>query len=212
MKSINSLLKGLLRSKFTRIVTLLLLLGLTTTASATVYTFFYANNTATVQSPDVRLVKGSDASASCTAYPCATETIAGTYDTATVGISFFAANTGASPIPASYYSNMTIVQNTGSASHSIKSVQIFNIGGTTADLGSITVYFCTTQTEFTASGSPSTSCVGNFAITSTTGGSVSGTFPVTLTAGSKAYIEIAAYAASSASSGSVTFSIAVQWI
>ncbi|HKT21731.1 MAG TPA: hypothetical protein VJR06_03795, partial [Nitrososphaerales archaeon] len=107
------------------------------------------------------------------------------------------------------------VKNTAaSGTHSISSVQVINVAGTTADLGSITVYYCTTQTEFSATGALVTpgNCVGSFSITSGTGGSVSGTFPQTIAAGATQYIEIAAYAASGASaSTSVTFQIAVQW-
>ena len=75
------------------------------------------------------------------------------------------------------------------------------------------VYYCTTQTEFNSSGSLVTpaNCVGSFSIVSTTGGSVAGTYPVSIAAGAVQYIEIVAYAKSTATTGSVTFNIAIQW-
>ncbi|MDG6988689.1 MAG: hypothetical protein JRN21_05110 [Nitrososphaerota archaeon] len=195
----------------------LFLAAVVATASATVSVFFYTNGSATVRTPDVQLVVGGDISGSCTAYPCASGSVSSTFDVMTATLSLFPASTGASPVPATYYSNFTEVKNTSpSAAHSIKSVQVLNIAGTTADLGSITIYYCTTQTEFTAAGALVTpaNCVGSFAITSSTlsGGSVSGTFPQSIASGATQYIEIAAYAASGASaSSSVTFQIAVQW-
>ena len=180
------------------------------------YVFFYTTSTSTVQNPDVQLLAGPDVGASCSAYPCASGSVSSTHDVFTVTLSFFPATTTGSPIPATYYSNFAQVKNTaGTNVHSIKSVQIVNVGGTTADLGSITVYYCTAQTEFTATGALVTpaNCVGSFAITTTSGGSVSGTFPQSIAAGATQYVEIAAYAASGATAAtSVTFQIAVQWL
>ncbi|MDE1854235.1 MAG: hypothetical protein KGI38_10900 [Thaumarchaeota archaeon] len=202
-------------AKWGKLMLVLFLAAVVVTASATVSVFFYTVGTGTVQTPDVQILAGPDVGASCTAYPCASGSVTGTHDVLTATLSFFPAATGASPIPGTYYSNFAQVKNTAvSGSHSIKSVQIINIGGTTADLGSITVYYCTAQTEFTAAGALVTpgNCVGSFAITSGTGGTVSGTFPVSIGFGVTHYIEVAAYAASGATaSTSVTFQIAVQW-
>jgi hypothetical protein len=213
---IKKTLKHLYRGKFGKIFIVLLICGMVATAGATVYVFYYTVGTATARTPDVQMLVGGDNSASCSQYPCVTESVASTHDVLTATLSFFPAATTASPIPATYYSSFAEVKNTAaSGSHSIISVQILNIGGTTADLGSITVYYCTAQSEFTAAGALVTpaSCVGSFAITSGTGGSVSGTFPQSIAAGATQYIEVVAYAASGASaSTSVTFQIAVQWV
>jgi hypothetical protein len=208
-------LKHLYHEKWGKVLLVLFLVSVVATAGATVSVFYYTNGTATVRTPDVQLIAGPDVSGSCAAYPCASGSVSATHDVMTVTLSFFPASTGASPVPATYYSNFGQVKNTAaSGSHSIMSVQVINIAGTTADLGSITVYYCTAQTEFAATGALTTpsNCVGSFSITSGTGGSVSGAFPVSIAAGATQYIEIAAYAASGASaSTSVTFQIAVQW-
>ncbi|HKW05052.1 MAG TPA: hypothetical protein VJN71_07120 [Nitrososphaerales archaeon] len=186
---------------------------LVVSATASVYVFFYQNTTATVQTSDLKLYAGSDSTATCTAYPCAHVAISSTGDVATVSMSMFAAGTAFSPVPASYYSNVTAIKNTGTTSHSIKSVQITNVADPSSNLGQIMVYYCTTQTEFNSSGSLVTpaNCVGSFSIVSTTGGSVAGTYPVSIAAGAVQYIEIVAYAKSTATTGSVTFNIAIQW-
>ena len=207
-------LKHLYHAKYGKVLLLLFVAALVTTASASVSVFYYSNGTASVQTPDVQLLAGPDVSASCSSYPCASGSVASTHDVMTVTLSFFPA-ASASIVPATYYSNFAQVKNTAATgSHGIQSVQIINVAGTTADLGSITIYYCTTQTEFTAAGVLATpaNCVGSFAITSGSGGSVSGSFPVSIGAGATQYIEVAAYAASGASaSTSVTFQIAVQW-
>jgi hypothetical protein len=213
---VGKTLKHLYHAKWGKVVLVLFVASMVATASATVSVFFYTAGTANVQTPDVQLVAGSDLSASpCSVYPCASGTVTGTHDVLTAVLSFFPAATGASPIPATYYSNFTEIKNTAaSGSHSIMSIQILNIAGTTADLGSITIYYCTTQTGFTAAGALATpsNCVGSFSITSGTGGSVTGSFPVSIAGGARQFIEISAYAASGASaSTSVTFQIAVQW-
>ncbi len=204
------IISALLNSKLGKLLPVLLIAALTVTASATVFVLYYGSATATVRAPDVVLVAGTDISGSCTAYPCATATIASTKDFETVGVSFFPSATN-SPQPASYFTNLTTVYNGGSVSHTINSITISNIGGTTADLGSITVYYCSTQTNTPAA---SSSC-DSFAITSTTGGSLSGhsVLPATLAASHTGYMEVVAYAASGASvSSSVTFQISISWV
>ena len=181
-----------------------------TTADASAYVFYSSGNRATVDSPDVHLVAGPDASGSCTVFPCATVTMGSWNDAAAVSISFFAADPSNMLVPATYYTDLLLISNTGRASSSIESIQITNVAGTMSDLGSITVNYCPTQTEFSPNGAPITSCVGSFAITSSAGGYVSGTFPQTIAKGTYQYIEIVAYAASTARSGSITFDIVVQ--
>ena len=196
----------------TRLKLLLILLsaGMIATADASAYLFYSSGNTATVHSPDVRLVAGPDASGSCTVYPCAAVTGGSRNDVATVSISFFAADPSNLPVPSTYYTDLLLINNAGTASHSIESIQITNVAGTTSDLGSITVHYCPTQTEFSPNGAPITSCIGSFAITSSAGGYVSGTFPQAIAKDTYQCIEIVAYAASTARSGSITFNIVVQ--
>jgi hypothetical protein len=216
--NMNSILKGLLRSRYAKVITVLLLLSLTASAVATVYTFYYANVTSAIKAPDLTLVAGRDSTSSCSAYPCATVTVASTGDVATVTMSMFPADTSFSPPPASYYSDLINVTDANNA-HSIKAVQIYSITNA-ANLGTggqITVYYCTAQTEFAVTGSlvTSTNC-DSYSFTSTgSTGTVSGTitFPLSISAGTKQYIELAAYAGSGTTVGNtVSFSIAVQWV
>jgi hypothetical protein len=214
--SIRKRLETFFHSKTGKILPVLLIALLIGAASSTVYTYYIMSSTATVRTPDVRLVAGTD-STSCTTYPCATVSVSSTYDYATVGFTLFPSVTN-SPQPATYYSNLTTIQNKGTLAHSIDSIQISGITQSGSYLGSITVYYCSTHTEFNPNGSPVTACVGSYAITSTTSGTVSGissATPASLTAGSanKGYIEVVAYAASGAAAGStITFQISIQWV
>jgi hypothetical protein len=203
-------------SKTGKILPVLLIALLIGMASSTVYTYYVASSTATVKTPDVRLVAGSDSMA-CTMYPCTTVTVASTFDYATVAFSLFPSATN-TPQPATYYSNLTTIQNKGTLTHPIKSIQLSGFTGG-ASLGTITVYYCTAFTEFNPDGTLVTpgNCLGSYTITSTSTGyqSVSGTFPVNLAAGSshKGYFEVAAYALGTATAGSaITFNISIQWL
>jgi hypothetical protein len=206
--------RTLFGSKRAKVIALLLLVSVISSTSASVYAFFYAGSTSTVRAPDIALAAGPDSSGSCSVYPCATVSLSGTSDTAAVTISMFKADATYNPPPSSYYSNLIQVKDSTNA-HSILSIQIISITSTSSnDFGKIIVYYCTSQTEFTASGTLVTpsNCVGSYSITSTTGGSVSGSFPVGISAGSTQYIELVAYAGSSGStSDTLTFKIAVEW-
>jgi hypothetical protein len=210
-------LAAFFNSKTGKLLPILLIALLIGTASSTVYTYYIVSNTGTVKTPDVRLVAGTDSIGSCTTYPCTTVTVASTYDYETVAFSLFPSVTN-SPQPATYYSNLTTIQNKGTAAHSLTSIKVSGFTGV-AYLGNIVIYYCTAQTEFNPDGTLVTpaNCVRSTAITSgsATTQTLSGTFPVTLTNGAanKGYIEVAAYALSTASAGSqVSFQISIQWL
>jgi hypothetical protein len=212
-------LEAFFHSKTGKILPVLLIALLIGAASSTVYSYYIANGTATVKTPDLILRAGSDSPCGTT-FPCATVTVGTTPDFETISLSLFPSATN-TPQPATYYSNLTTIQNHGTASHSIKSIQVFNFGGTPglSALGKIVVYYCTAFTEFNPDGTPVTSanCVASYTITSSSTGynSLTGSpgLPQTLTAGSKGYIEVYAYAASGAGSGNtITFSISFQWL
>ena len=198
-------------------ILVILLLASAVAASATVYTFFYANTTGTVRAPDVTLAAGTDNSGSCSAYPCATVSIAGTFDTATVALSLFKADATFSPPPSTYYSNLIHIKDATNA-HSIQGSSITNVacsnaGGCGVDLGSVTVYYCTAQCTFNSNGAVSGGTeIGSYTYTSATSGSISGTFPVSIAASATHYIEVVAYAGSGAVTGdTISFKVAVQW-
>lgn len=210
---LKATLRHLYRAKWGKALLVLFLAGVVMTAGASVSVFYYTSGTANVQSPDLRLVAGSDLQASCSVYPCAAGSVTPTHDAETVSFSFFPADTAAPIIPATYYSNFTDIQNTGTSNHDIVGIQVIQIQDPSSVLGSITVYVCSSQTQFTPLGAPASACVGSFDITSTAGGSVSGissSTPLAINAGSTVYVEVAAYAAGGAS-GAVTFQIAAQW-
>jgi hypothetical protein len=216
--NIRSGLSFVANSRLWKLILVLIAVSMIGLASASVYVYYYVSPTSTVKAPDVTLAAGSDASGSCTVYPCATVSISGTSDTATVSMSMFKADSTFTPPPSSYYSNLIQVKDATNA-HSIKSVQILGISSTrAADFGTIIVYYCTAQTDFNPDGTLVTpSNCDSFSITSTTGGSVSGasfTFPVSITAGSTHYIELVAYAGSGGTvvaGDTIQFKIAVQW-
>jgi len=192
-----------LNSKTGKILGVLLLSMLMATASASVFVNYYGDATATVQTPDVQLAAGTDHGG--TGYPSASVVVAATYDYAAIGISLFASATN-TPQPATYFTDLLNIDNPSATARTVNSVTISNIVDTNSILGSIVVYYCTSQTD-----DPANNNVGSYAITSTTGGEVLGSSQA-LGAGVTHYIEVVAYAASTATVGqSVTFDIAIQW-
>jgi len=202
------------RIRFTGTVLAVFLLVIAVAASATIYAYIYSNENATVRTPDVTLAAGGDSSPSCTVYPCATVSISGTSDTATVTLSLYKADATYTPPPSTYYTDLVEIKGATNA-HSIKGITVTTIASTSGnDFGKIIVYYCTVQCTFDSSGSVSAGTeVGLFSITSTTGGSVSGSFPQSISAPGTHYIELVAYAGSSASvTDTISFKVAVQWV
>lgn len=175
------------------------------TSTAAVFTMFYATNTATVKTPDLRFAAGNDSGG--TGYPSATVTVASTYDYANVAFSLFPSATN-TPQPATYYTNLLKIHNNGEITHTIKSITISDITGA-SNLGSLTIYYYATQTDSPQTGTP----IGSATLTSSSTGTVtifSGS--QNLAASGTHYIEIVGYAASGAAVDStVSFNIAVNW-
>ncbi|MDG6929007.1 MAG: hypothetical protein JRN29_03030 [Nitrososphaerota archaeon] len=198
------------RRKYANILSVLLLVSLVAVGSASVYVFYYATTTATVKSPDLQLYAGSDSTTSCTTYPCTTVSVSNN-DQATVSLSLFPSVGGSPPAAATYYTNLTVIKNSGTASHTISSIKVTSVTGGT-NLGTITVYYCTTQTEFNPDGTPVTACTASGSITSGTTTLTILSSPTTIGAGAIQYIELVGYAASGAAAGStVSFNLAIQW-
>ena len=204
----SKILSALLHMKLAKLIPILIIATLTTTASATVFARYYGSTTATVKTPDMQLVAGSDASGGSSTYPSANVTIASTKDYATVQISLFpsAAN---SPQPATYFTDLVeIKNNAASDGHTISQISISSISRTSAnDFGKVSVYYCTAQTD-----DPATTHTGQYDITSITGGTVfSGTQAIAH--GASNYIEIVGYAGPSAAAGdTITFTISITWV
>lgn len=204
---------SMLTSKRTKLIVAVFLSAVVVGASATTYAYFYASATATVRAPDVTLAAGTDASSTCTAYPCATVGVSSTSDTATVALSLFRADATFSPPPSTYFTNLVLI-NDATNPHTILSVSVSSVSSTSpSDFGKVIVYYCSPQCTFDSSGSVATGTViGSFAITSTAGGTVfTGSQPIA--AGGTHYIEVVAYAGSGASVGdTISFKVAVQWV
>ncbi|HME19313.1 MAG TPA: hypothetical protein VKF15_06245, partial [Nitrososphaerales archaeon] len=71
-------------SRIRKIILVLLAVSMVGLAGASVYVFYYVSPTSTIRASDVTLAAGSDSTGSCTVYPCATVSVSGTSDTATV--------------------------------------------------------------------------------------------------------------------------------
>ncbi len=199
----NNILRGKAR-KLLPIIVVAIFVGL---VSAAVFTTFSANYNATVKTPDVRLVAGSDSTASPTAFPAATVTVASTYDSAAVAFSLFPSATN-SPQPATYYTDLLQVTNAGTTSHSISAITISGISGA-SNLGSIVIYYYAAQTDSPQSGSP----IGSVTLSSSSAGTINLlSSPHALAASTTNYIEIVGYAAPGAAAGStISFTAAIQW-
>lgn len=213
--AIKGNLKKLFHSKFGKLLPILLIALLIGSASSTVYVYYIGSATATVKSPDMLLRAGTDSSACTTSWPCATVTPVSTNDYETISFTLFPSVASAVQ-PATYYSNLTTIQNHGTVSHSVEAVKLYNFANL-ANLGKIVVYYCTTQTEFNPDGTLVTpaNCLGSATLISSTSGvqTVSGAFPSALAAGAKGYIEVVAYALNTASAGAtVTFTLSFQWL
>jgi hypothetical protein len=124
-----------------------------------------------------------------------------------VAFSLFPSETN-SPQPATYYTNLLQITNVGTATHTISSITISGITDA-SNLGSITIYYYTTQTDTPQSGTP----VGSVTLTSTSTGTINLiSSPTTLTAGATNYIEIVGHAAQGAAPGStISFTASIQW-
>lgn len=136
---------------------------------------------------------GSDVSARCYSYPCATASVgsAGVQVSVSLGIEAEA------PLqPRTYYTDLLRVVNPTDANVTITAVAV---GGLTesgaGDLGGITVYYCSAQ-----SNDPGEGCAWSFSTNSTSGGTVfSGAD--TLPPWATRYIELSGFAGPSAHPG-----------
>ena len=156
---------------------------------------------------DLSLVAGTDNNCvTPPVYPCASVTVSGTGTQATVGIVFFASNV-LSPQPATYYTDLLRIHDSGSVYYVIDTVDVSNITGA-AYLGRITVYYCGAQTDDPAD---SASCA-NFNMTSSSGGRIlrADVLPGSIAPGGNGFIEAAAFASPTAApSDEVTFSLTI---
>ena len=185
------------------LIALFLCIGL---AAAAIFTMFSVSNTATVKTPDVRLVAGSDSSGGTT-YPSATVTVTSTYDYATVEFSLFP-SVESSPQPATYYTDLLQINNAGTEGHTIKSITITSLNDQ-SNLGGITIYYCEAQTD-----TPQTGNLDSVALTSSSNAPVSlFTGTQSIAASATQYIEVVGYALSTAAvDDTITFTVSIEWV
>lgn len=196
---------ALFKHKRAKLILALIALAITLgTATAAVFTMFYTNTTATVKTADVRLVAGPDSGGST--FPGATVTVASTNDSANIAFSLFPSATN-TPQPATYYTNLLQITNTGTTNHTINSITISGITGAT-NLGNITIYLYATQTDAPQSGTP----IGTVALTSSSTGTYTIGTNQGIAASATLYMEVVGYASATASTGStVGFQTAISW-
>lgn len=204
--------RGFAASRRAKAILAVILSSLVVAASATTYAFFYANTTGTIRSPDVTLAAGTDASGSCSVYPCATVSVPGTSDTATVSLSLFKADATFTPPPSTYYTNLVQIRDATNP-HTILSVLVTTVSSSApGDFGAVTVYYCSPQCTFDSGGSVvGGTALGSYTFTSAAAGTAfSGSQAIT--AGATQYIEVVAYGGSGATAGdTISFKVAVQW-
>lgn len=185
------------------LIALFLCIGL---AAAAIFTMFSVSNTATVKTPDVRLVAGSDSSDDTT-YPSAIVTVKSTYDYATVAFSLFP-SVESSPQPATYYTDLLQINNAGTNGHTIKSITITSLSDQ-SNLGGITIYYCEAQTD-----TPQTDNLASVALTSSSNAPVSlFTGTQSIAASATQYIEVVGYALSTATvDDTIAFTVSIEWV
>lgn len=173
------------------------------TASAS-FIIHSENNTAP-KTRDICLIAGPDSTSNPTTYPAATVTIAPTNDSATITLSLFP-SAAYTPQPATYYTNLLEVTNTGATNYTINSITISGITGT-SNLGSLSIYYYAIQTDDPQNGSP----IGSATLSSTSAGTISVVHSYTIAANTTNYVEIVGYADKNAAVGStIGFTLEVQ--
>ncbi len=174
------------------------------TASAS-FIIHSTQNNAALKTRDICLVAGPDSTTDPTTYPAATVAITPTEDSATITFSLFP-STACTPQPATYYTNLLQITNTGKTNYSINSITISGITGA-SNLGSLTVYYYATQTDNPQNGLP----IGSATLTDTSGGTISLINAYTMAANTTNYIEIVGYANPNAAVGStIDFILEIQ--
>ena len=165
------------------------------TASVAAITTYSDPTHNSAETQDICLTAGPDSTLNPTAYPAATVMVAPTNDSATIALSLFP-SAASTPQPATYYTNLLQVTNTGTSNHTINSVEISGITGA-SNLGCITIYYYAAQTD-----SPqSSTAVASAAINSTSTDTVKLLNAYTMEPSVTNYIEIVGYANPTAATG-----------
>lgn len=166
------------------------------TASVAAITTYSDPTHNSAETQDIFLTAGPDSTLNPTTYPAATVVVAPTNDSATIALSLFP-SAASTPQPATYYTNLLQVTNTGTSNHTINSVEISGITGA-SNLGCITIYYYAVQTD-----SPqSSTAVASAAINSTSTGTVKLLNAYTMEPRATNYIEVVGYANPTAVAGS----------
>jgi hypothetical protein len=202
-------LKSLYGSKLGKILPVLVIAGLVASASASVFVNYYASGTATAQNNNLSLVAGTDASStSCgTTTPCVNVAIPPQKDYAAITLNL-GVESSQTPQPETYFTNVTVIHNAGTTTRTVN-VNVTSATESSSFFGSLTVYYCSVQSNTPGS---SSNCHG-LTMTSDVTSSTSVASAQSLAAGGNGYIELVGYAGSSATAGTSTlnFDLQFQW-
>ena len=205
MASVKSAIKSLYGSKLGKLLPVIAIAVLVSTASAAVYVNYYATGTATAQTNNVSLLVGGDSVPSCTGItPCVSVTVTGG-DYASIALNLGIESSHATQ-PQTYFTDVLQVSNAGSSARNVTTI-ITSATQSGTFYGSLTVYYCTTSP---AHSDPATvaGCTGH-AITADIASPVTVANGISLPASSKGYIALVGWA--SAASSSLTFNLQFQW-
>ncbi len=206
MASVKKAIKALYGSKLGKILPVLIIAGLVTTASASVFVIYYGSGTATAQTNNVSLVVGGDdhGSACGTITPCVHTTLSGSADSAAISLNLGIESSGV-PQPQTYFTDVLELNNAGSTSRTV-TTSITSATQSGTFYGSLTIYYCTAATTNPVGDA---NCTTNGAITSDISSTTTVASGKTLAASGTGYIAIVGWASAAASSES--FDLQCQW-
>lgn len=207
MSRMKSGLKALYGSKLGKLLPVIAIAALVSTASAAIFVNYYASGTATAQTNNVTLVVGGDSVASCTGVtPCVHVTVTGG-DYATIAANLgIETNNSPNPQPQTYFTNVLQLNNAGASARNVTTI-ITSATETGTFYGSLTVYICTDNPGHNDPASDA-NCTGS-SITSNISSPVTIASGTALAATSKDFVALVGWAA--ASSSSLTFNLQFQW-
>lgn len=210
MRKSYHLIKSQPRPRLVKRLTVMLVLALAAViglASASVFTVHAAQGTGVIRAQGIQLVAGPDGASNPNTYPSAAVTVSPNHDSAEVALSLFPSQKN-TPQPATYYTNLLQITNSGNSNHTINEITVSDITGA-SNLGSLTIYYYMAQTDNPQNAKPT----GSSTLTSaSTGTTVLFSGKQTLMPSAVNYVEIVGYASPNAAVDStVSFTLTVNW-
>jgi hypothetical protein len=138
--------------KYSAVLVLVVLAVCIGIASVSAYTIQNFQNNGQISAPEVQLLAGPDSTSNPQAYPAATVNINSAHNSAEIALSLFPSVSNI-PQPATFYTNLVQIKNTGHTNHTIKDITVSGITGA-SNLGSLTIYYYANQTDSPQKGVP----------------------------------------------------------